>query len=96
MKYVTNETNRKVVEFILSQQVFHRSFIAPPDAAPDHLAILRKAFDETMADPEFLADAQKMSIDVAPLTGARVQEVVRDLYASPPDVVELARRAINP
>src|SRR5262249_12187212 len=96
MKYVTNETNRKVVEFILSQQVFHRSFIAPPDTAADHLAILRKAFDETMADPGFLADAEKMSIDVAPLSGARVQDVVRKLYAAPPDVVELARRAINP
>jgi tripartite-type tricarboxylate transporter receptor subunit TctC len=96
MKYVTSETNRKVVEFILSQQVFQRSFIAPPGTPPDHLAILRKAFDETMTDPEFLADAKKMRIDVAPLSGARVQQVVHDLYAAPPDVVDLARRAISP
>jgi hypothetical protein len=96
MKYVTGETNRKVVEFILSQQVFHRSFIAPPGTPPEHLAILRKAFDETMADPQFLADAAKVRIDVAPLSGARVQEVVRNLYAAPSDVVGLARKAINP
>ena len=96
MKYVTSETNRKVVEFILSQQVFQRSFIAPPGTPPDHLAILRKAFDETMTDPEFLADAKKMRIDVAPLSGARVQKVVHDLYAAPPDVVDLARHAISP
>jgi tripartite-type tricarboxylate transporter receptor subunit TctC len=96
MKYVTSETNRKVAEFILSQQVFHRSFIAPPGTPPEHLAILRKAFDETMADPAFLADAKKVRLDVAPLSGERVQEVVRKLYASPPDVVELARKAINP
>ena len=96
MKYVTDDTTRKVVELILSQQVFHRSFIAPPGTAPAQLAILRKAFDATMKDPQFLADADKLRIDVAPLSGERVQEVVRNLYASPPDVVDLARAAINP
>jgi tripartite-type tricarboxylate transporter receptor subunit TctC len=95
-QYVTNDTNRKVVELILSQQVFHRSFIAPPGTAPAQLAILRTAFDDTMKDPQFLADADKLRIDVAPLSGARVQEVVRNLYASPPQVVDLARAAINP
>jgi hypothetical protein len=95
-RYVTDDINRKVVTLILSQQVFHRSFIAPPGTAPAQLAILRKAFDDTMADPEFLADARKIRVDVAPLSGARVQEVVRNLYASPPDVIDLARKAINP
>lgn len=96
MKYVKDDTTRKVVELILSQQVFHRSFIAPPGTTPANLAILRKAFDETMKDPQFLAEAKKLRIDVAPLTGAKVQQVVANLYASPHDVVELARRAINP
>jgi tripartite-type tricarboxylate transporter receptor subunit TctC len=95
-KYVTDDTNRKVVTLILSQQVFHRSFIAPPGTAPAQLAILRKAFDDTMKDPQFLADAAKLRIDVAPLSGARVQEVVRNLYASPPAVVDQARAAISP
>jgi tripartite-type tricarboxylate transporter receptor subunit TctC len=96
MKYVKDDTTRKVVELILSQQVFHRSFIAPPGTTPANLAILRKAFDETMKDPQFLAEAKKLRIDVAPLTGARVQKVVANLYAAPHDVVELARQAINP
>ena len=76
--------------------MFHRSFIAPPGTAPAQLAILRRAFDATMKDPQFLAEADKLRIDVAPLSGERVQEVVRDLYASPPEVVELARAAIKP
>jgi tripartite-type tricarboxylate transporter receptor subunit TctC len=96
MKFVTDDTTRKVVELILSQQVFHRSFIAPPGTAPAQLAILRKAFDATMKDPQFVADADKLRIDVAPLSGERVQEVVRNLYAAPPQVVDLARAAINP
>ncbi len=96
MTYVKDDTTRKVVELILSQQVFHRSFIAPPGTAPAQLTILRRAFDATMKDPQFLADAEKLRIDVAPLTGERVQEVVRNLYASKPEVVELARKAITP
>jgi tripartite-type tricarboxylate transporter receptor subunit TctC len=96
MKYAPDDTTRKVLELILSQTVFHRSFIAPPGTAPAQLAILRKAFDATMKDPQFLADADKLRIDVAPLSGERVQEVVRNLYASSPEVVDLARAAINP
>ena len=96
MKYVADDRTRKVVELILSQQVFHRSFIAPTGTTPANLATLRRAFDATMKDPQFVADADKLRIDVAPLSGERVQEVVRNLYASPPDVVELgARRQSN-
>ena len=95
-KYVTSEQNRKVVELIVSQQVFHRSFIAPPGTPPEPLDILRKAFDATMKDPRFLADAQKMRIDVAPLSGVKVQEAVAALYAAPKEIIELARQAINP
>jgi tripartite-type tricarboxylate transporter receptor subunit TctC len=96
MTFVKDDTTRKVLELILSQTVFHRSFIAPPKTTPANLAILRRAFDATMKDPQFLADAEKLRIDVAPLSGERVQEVVRKLYASSPDVVNLARAAINP
>src|SRR5262245_5577026 len=95
-KYVTSEQNRKVVELIVSQQVFHRSFIAPPATPAEPLALLRAAFDATMQDPAFLADAEKMRIDVAPLSGVKVQDAVARLYAAPKDLIELARRVINP
>ncbi len=96
MTYAHDDTTRKVLQLILSQTVFHRSFIAPPRTTPANLAILRKAFDATMKDPQFLAEAAKLRIDVAPLSGERVQEVVRNLYASSPEVIGLARAAINP
>ena len=95
-KYVTSEQNRKVVELIVSQQVFHRSFIAPPETPPEQIDTLRKAFDATMRDPSFLADAAKMRIDVAPLSGVKVQEAVAALYGAPKEIIELARQAISP
>ncbi len=74
--FVKNENDRKVVELIISQTVFHRSYIAPPETPPAQLEVLRAAFDRAVADPQFLADAEKLGIDIEPLSGAKVQEVV--------------------
>jgi tripartite-type tricarboxylate transporter receptor subunit TctC len=95
-KFVKDAEVRKVVELVISQTVFHRSYIAPPETPPAQLEVLRKAFDETMADPALLADAQKLRIDIEPLSGAKVQEVVSRLYTTPKDIVERARKAIRP
>lgn len=96
MKYAADDTTRQVLQLILSQLVFHRSFIAPPNTPPDQLSVLRRAFDATMKDPQFLAEAKKLRIDVAPLSGERVQAVVTDLYKSKPEIVRRAWAAINP
>jgi hypothetical protein len=95
-QFVDNAEDRKVVELVISQTVFHRSYIAPPETPPAQLEVLRAAFDKTMTDPQFLADAEKMRIDIEPLPGAKVQEVVQGLYATPKAIVERARKAIRP
>jgi hypothetical protein len=92
---VRTEENRKVVELVIGQQAFQRSYIAPPGVAPDALKILRTAFDDTMADPQYLADADKLRIDISPLPGTKVQEIVQKLHATPKDIVEKARAAIR-
>lgn len=56
-KHVKSEQDRKVVELVISQTVFYRSYIAPPGTTPANLAILRAAFDRTVVDPQFLEDA---------------------------------------
>jgi len=76
--------------------VFQRSYIAPPGIAPEALAILRTSFDATMKDPQFQSDADKMRIDISPLPGTKVQEIVGKLHATPKDIVEKARAAIRP
>jgi tripartite-type tricarboxylate transporter receptor subunit TctC len=95
-QYVKTEESRKIVEMIIGQQVFQRSYIAPPGVAPEALTILRTSFDATMKDPQFHADADKMRIDISPLPGAKVQEIVAKLHATPKDIVEKARAAIRP
>ena len=95
-EFVKGEQNRKVVELVIGQQVFQRSYVAPPGVAPEALSILRTAFDATMRDPQFLADADKMRIDITALPGAHVQDIVQKLHATPKDIVERARAAIRP
>ncbi|MDB5572097.1 MAG: hypothetical protein JWN93_3280 [Hyphomicrobiales bacterium] len=94
--FIKNETDRKAVQLVVSQQVFLRSYIAPPGVPADRVATLRAAFASTLADQEFLADAQKMKIDVNPLPGEKVQAVVDMLYATPKDVVARAKELIAP
>jgi tripartite-type tricarboxylate transporter receptor subunit TctC len=95
-KFVTNENERVVAELVISQQVFQRSYILPPGTSPEAVDILRKAFNDTMSDAQFMADAEKMRISITPLPGAEVQEVIRKLYATPKEFVERAKTAIKP
>jgi tripartite-type tricarboxylate transporter receptor subunit TctC len=95
-KYVKSEEARKVVDLVISQQVFQRSYVVPPGTPAEQVDTLRKAFDATMSDPQFLAEATKFRIDISALPGSTVQEVVQGLYAAPKEIVEQARRAINP
>ncbi len=95
-KYVTNEDDRKAVELIISQQVFQRSYVAPPGLPAELLDALRSAFDATIRDKDFLHDAETIRIDISPLPGAKVQELVQKIYAAPKDIIARARQAINP
>jgi tripartite-type tricarboxylate transporter receptor subunit TctC len=95
-KFVPKEDDRKVAELVVSQQVFQRSYIVPPQTPAEALAILRTAFDATMKDPAFLADAEKLKISIEPLSGGKVQDVIARLYATPKEFVERAKAVIKP
>jgi tripartite-type tricarboxylate transporter receptor subunit TctC len=79
------------LKLIVSRQGIARPFAAPPEVLPERIATLRQAFDATMRDPDFLAEMRSQALDVRPLSGGAVQALMRDIYASPPDVVKLAR-----
>jgi tripartite-type tricarboxylate transporter receptor subunit TctC len=95
-KFIGNDEDRKVTEMVVSQQIFQRSYIAPPGTPAEQIATLRTAFDATMSDPQFLADAETVRIAITPLSGAKVQEIVQKLYTTPKPIVERARQVIKP
>jgi len=61
--------------------------------APDRAELLRRAFDATMQDSELLAEAARMQLAVASITGGQVQALIRQIYATPKDVVAKAALA---
>jgi tripartite-type tricarboxylate transporter receptor subunit TctC len=70
---------------VFARQVMGRPFLAPPGVPKERVAVLRKAFMETMKDPKFLAEAQKMNLEVTPVSGEKLQELVAELYRTPPE-----------
>jgi tripartite-type tricarboxylate transporter receptor subunit TctC len=95
-KYMRDDDARKVHGLVVSQQAFTRPYFIATGTPAELVTILRNAFDATMRDPQYLADAEKTRIDISSLPGAKVQELVQQLYATPKAIVERARQAIRP
>lgn len=84
--------DRPLVELIAAEQQFQRTFLAPPGIPAERLAELRKAFDSTMKDAEFLAEARKSHLEINPKTGAEVAADIEKVYAAPRELVERMRK----
>ncbi|MBX9738478.1 MAG: hypothetical protein K2X62_00310 [Beijerinckiaceae bacterium] len=69
--------------------------LLPPDVPPARIATLRAAFDKTMKDPAFIADAEKIGIEVTPLGGADIEKVMAEIDAVPQDAIDRLRKLLN-
>jgi tripartite-type tricarboxylate transporter receptor subunit TctC len=92
--FVTSPEQLQIVKLIVATQAMARPFFAPPGIPEDRKAALRAAFDATMTDPDFVADAKKASLAINPMTGAQVEALVADLYATPKEIVAKAAQVI--
>jgi tripartite-type tricarboxylate transporter receptor subunit TctC len=82
------EEQRQILTFLLARQEAAKPYFAPPDVPAARMQILRKAFDETMGDPKFIADAERARLSVeGPMTGDELATLVAKLSATPPSLV---------
>jgi tripartite-type tricarboxylate transporter receptor subunit TctC len=88
-----NQEQLQIVKLILVSQEMARPFAAPPGIAADRSAALIAAFEKTMRDPEFLAEAQKQNLDVSPVSAKELEGMMTDVYATPKDVIAKAAKA---
>lgn len=93
MDLPTTPQNKAALKLIVSRQSIARPFAAPPGLPAERLQVLRGAFDATMKDPQFLAETKRLNLEVRPVAGADVEKLIKELYATPPDVVKLAAQA---
>lgn len=96
MDLVKDPRDRELVEAAMGTQGIVRSFVAPPGVAADRLAILRKAFMDTLRDPEFLGDAARTKTEIRPRTGAEVEGLIRRWFSLPPQMIARIREIYFP
>jgi tripartite-type tricarboxylate transporter receptor subunit TctC len=70
-----------------------RPYAAPPGLPGDRLKLLRDSFMATMKDPKFLADAKKSKLEIDPVSGQEVQDILDKTFATPKDIVAAAKEA---
>jgi tripartite-type tricarboxylate transporter receptor subunit TctC len=87
---------RSALELLLAPNKIGRPFGAPPDVPAERIAELRKAFDLTMKDPTFLAEAASQKLDISPVDGLSIERILERFAALPPAVAASARNAIKP
>jgi tripartite-type tricarboxylate transporter receptor subunit TctC len=90
-----NEEQRKIFQLVSSAPAIGQPYVAPPGVAADRLAVLRKAFDATLRDKAFLADAEKIRFEVEAMNGDETAQVAYDTVHAPPDIVAKARAAVG-
>lgn len=83
-----NQEETQMLRLVFARQAMGRPFVAPPDVPADRVKILRDAFMATMKDKQFLAEAAKGQIEIDPVSGEEVQNIVREAYATPADLVK--------
>jgi tripartite-type tricarboxylate transporter receptor subunit TctC len=86
-------TKLAVLKLIFSRQTLARPFAAPPGIPQERLRALRMAFDATMKDKDFLAEAQQLDLEVRPVSGPEIDELVANLSKTPSEIRKLATEA---
>jgi tripartite-type tricarboxylate transporter receptor subunit TctC len=89
--FAKNDEDRQVMQLISSPIALGRPYLTPPGIPADRLAILQKAFDATLRDKGFLDEAKKMDIDIDPVSGAEIAQIVKDTINAPPAIIAKAK-----
>jgi tripartite-type tricarboxylate transporter receptor subunit TctC len=84
--------DKQLVDVMLAPLEMGRPFFAPPNVPAERVAALRRAFDATAKDPEFLADVKKQKMELSPLAGAEVATLVERIYQTPKAVIDIAKQ----
>jgi tripartite-type tricarboxylate transporter receptor subunit TctC len=96
INYAKTEEGKKLIRALVhSVGPTARPYVLPPKTPKDRVQILRKAFMDTMKDPDFLADASKAKLDVNPLDGAELEKNVKEVFKLDPKLIPRAKEILK-
>lgn len=94
MELAESEEQKKIMLILTTTEAIGRPLVAPPGVPAERTQLLRRAFDATMTDKGFLADAEKAGLEVGPTSGEKLQAMVRTMMASPSDIAKKYKAAV--
>ena len=93
--FAKSDEDRQILEIHFHQQLLSRPFAFPPNVPSDRLMAMRKAFMATMTDKEFLAEAEKIGLDIDPVSGEEIEAALKRFASFPPAVLQKAAEAMG-
>lgn len=96
LDFIKNDGDRKVLELHFTQKTAARPVIAPPEVPAERVALLRKAFGELAKDKDFMAEAEKLKIEIDFVPGSEIDKVVAQVAATPAEIAERYAKAFAP
>lgn len=91
----SNKREKQIIELLTQPAQLGKPLIASPAVPADRIQILQKAFDQTVKDPQFLAEAEKLQLDVSPKSSAEAMKILDDIYSLPADIIQEAKVVIS-
>jgi len=93
--FAKSPENRRIMELIYSSETFGRPYMLAPGVPAERVAALRRAFLDALRDKELLAEAEKIGLEIDPISGEELQALAEKIYATPAAIVEQARQAVT-
>ena len=91
-EHKTSATKRRVAEAMLQGGEWARPLMAPPATPADRVGLLRAAYEKAVKDPELLAEAKKLRIDVTLARGEQLQATAKEVMTQPPEIIEQIKK----
>src|SRR3954471_15438900 len=95
IELASNDPDRKLMTFVSAETAISRALVTTPGVPPERVEALRRAFDATMKDPQFMAEADKAKMDISPMTGEDSQVIADSIVNTPPDVIAYAQEILG-
>jgi tripartite-type tricarboxylate transporter receptor subunit TctC len=95
MDFAKTDEEKQIFKLIFARQPMGRPFLAPPGIPAERVAILRKAFMDTLNDREFRAETERMKLEINPVSGEAVQAIVQEVYRTPKRVAAAVAEMIR-
>src|SRR5262245_43060585 len=93
--FAKSPENRRIMELIYSSETFGRPYMLPAGVPAERVAALRKAFLAALRDKELLTDAERIGLEIDPISGEELQALAERIYATPAAIIEQAKAAVT-